>query len=162
MSDWTNWASVLIGALSLTVAVYATVVARRAQNEAKRAKELSAIDLLANQHQIRRSHLDDWGIELDLAGIRRSVAEWRDLCGQAMQSLPGDTLRWNLVKQLAETANDFSRATDEVARRGVETSGYINVASEDEPTVRNALEHFQRRTRDLVQQLLAGKKSLAG
>ena len=154
MSDWPGWAGVGVSLISLGFSAYATQDARRARNEAKRAREQAAIDRLDNQHQIKRSHWEPWGIETNLAGLRSSIAEWRDLCAQQLDALPKNTERWFLVRDLADAANAFGRATDDIAQHHTGPSGYIPVTGDDNATVAAALQQFQHKTSDVLNKLL--------
>jgi hypothetical protein len=154
MSDWSGWAGAGVSLISLGFSVYATLGARRARKEAKEAREQAAIDRLANQHDIRRSQLDPWGIETNLAGIRRSVAEWRDLSAQQLDALPRNTQRWFLVRDLAEAANAFGRSTDDIAQHHTGPDGNIPVTGDDNTTVAAALDQFQRNTSDIINKLV--------
>lgn len=162
MSNWSGWAGVAVSLLAVLVSIAALRDARSARKnsnaakiEAARAERQGAVNQLLNQHDIRRSQWDPWGFsEFDLAGMRRSIADWRDLCLQQMNILERDSPAWFVVKDLAERANDFSRETDQIAQRGLCANGWIEVKDgKDSETVKAAADKFQLRTRELVSKL---------
>jgi hypothetical protein len=175
MSDWPGWAGVIVSVFAFGASAYATYDARQARQDAKaaqddakaaqdkadRARELAIIDRLLNEHEIRRSHWDIWGYaEQDLRGIRTAIAEWREVCLQQMNLLPRDSVKWLTVRDLAEQANVFSRATDSIAQRHKQPDGYINITSDDDnQAVKAATDQFQQRTRELIGKLTSLRNS---